>query len=154
MAKSATAICLLVLFIFAGCSVKPTMRQIADSIQLDKEWTELRPTPPLVVSEQVQSIAIAMPNLPDWEIRPKSASFVMPGGTPIKIEVELLAADGARFMLDSVGLGQGLLFSRRPQDPSPSASRLPSGMAFTSVRLRSDQPLQGGRVMWICITNY
>lgn len=154
MAKSTTAILFLALFIIAGCNVKPTMRQIADSIQLDREWTKLDPKPPLVVTEQVQSIAIAMPNVPDWEIRPESASFIMPGGTPVKIEVELLTAHGERFALDSVGLGQGLLFSRRPQNPSPSASRLPSGMEFTSVRLRSDQPLQGGRVMWICITNY
>lgn len=154
MAKSATAICLLVFFTFVGCSMKPTMRQIADSIQLDKEWTEIEPKPPLVVSEQVQSVAIEMPSLPNWEIRPESASFIMPGGAPIKVEVELLAPDGKWLALDSVGLGQGLLFSRRPRDPSPSASRLPSGMKFTSVRLRSDQPLQGGRVMWICITNY
>jgi len=154
MYQSAIAICLLVLFILSGCNVKPTVRQIATSIQIDKEWAEIHPTPPLVVSEQVQSISIGMPDLPNWEIRPESASFVMPGGAAIKVEVELVTADGTHFALDSVGLGPGLMFSRRSQDPSPAASRLPVGMAFTRVRLRSDQPIQAGPVTWICITNY
>ncbi len=154
MYRSTKVICLFVLLIFAGCNIKPTVRHIADSIQMDKEWTEIHPTPPLVVSEQVQSISIEMPNLPDWEIRPESASFVMPGGAEITVEVELVADDGTHFTLNSVGLGPGLMFSHRPQDPNPKAPQLPLGMAFTTVRMRSDKPIQGGRVMWICITNY
>jgi len=154
MYKSAIAICLSAFFIFAGCNVKPSVRQIANSIQINKEWTEIHPAPPLIVSEQVQSISIEVPNLPDWEIRPESASFVMPDGSAVKIEVELVATEGTRFTLNSVGLGPGLMFSRQPQAPNPTASRLPSGLAFTSVRLRSDQPIQGGQVTWICITNY
>lgn len=154
MYRSTKAICLFVLFILAGCIIKPTVRQIADSIQMDKEWTAIHPTPPLVVSEQVQSISIEMPNLPDWEIRPESASFVMPGGTEIKVEVELVADDGTHFTLNAVALGPGLLFSHQPQDPSPTASRRPLGMAFTTVCLRSDKPIQGDRVMRICMTNY
>jgi len=154
MYKSAIAICLSAFFIFVGCNVKPSVRQIANSIQINKEWSEIYPAPPLVVSEQVQSISIEVPNLPDWEIHPESASFVMPDGSAVKIEVELVATDGTRFTLNSVWLGPGLMFSRQSQDPNPTASRLPSGMAFTSVRLRSDQPIQGGQVTWICITNY
>lgn len=154
MYKSSLFFFIFCLLFFFGCNVKPTIYQIADSIQLDKSWIEIHPKPPLIVSEQVQNISIDIPKVSDWEIRPDSASFVMPDGQVVKIEVELVAIDGTHFSLDSVGLGPGLMFSRHPQDPNPTASRLPKGLAFTTVRVRSDRPIQGGRVAWICITNY
>lgn len=141
-------------FIIAGCNVKPTVRQIADSIKIDKDWTEIRPIPPLAVSEQIQSISIHIPNLADWQIRPEDSSFVMPDGRVVRIEVQLVSTDGEPFNLQSIGLGPGLMFSRRPENLNPTVSRLPKGKTFTTVRLRSDLPIQGGPVTWICITNY
>lgn len=154
MRTPTVAVCLFGLFFLGGCNVKPTVRQIAESIQIDKAWTEIHPSPPLVVSEQVQSISIEVPNLPAWDIRPETASFVKPDGEVVKIEVELVATGGSRFSLESVGLGPGLKFSPRPQSSAPDSSRLPRGMSFTTVRFRSDRPIQGGTVSWICITNY
>ncbi|EXI69852.1 MAG: hypothetical protein AW08_00345 [Candidatus Accumulibacter adjunctus] len=154
MFKPTAAVFLSCLSFIVGCNVKPTVRQIAESIQIDKTWTEIHPSPPLVVSEQVQSISIKVPNLPDWDIRPETASFVQPDGTVVKIEVELVATGGTRFSLESVGLGPGLKFSPRPQSAAPDSSRLPQGMSFKTVRFRSDRPIQGGHVTWICITNY
>lgn len=154
MKKSGLFVFILCFLFFFRCNMKPTIRKIADSIQIDKSWTEIHPTPPLVASEQIQSISIDMPKVSDWEIRPDSASFVTPGGQVVKVEVELVAIDGTIFRLESVGLGPGLMFSRHPQDHSPTASRLPKGMAFATVRVRSDMPIQGGQVAWICITNY
>jgi hypothetical protein len=156
MYKSAIAFLLLLSFsTTGGCGVKPTVRQIAESIEIDKEWTELRPTPPLVVSEQIQSISIEVPDPPAWDMHPESRSFTTPSGESVTIEVELIAADGRVFSLESIGLGTGLMFSRRPeQGAKPDASRLPPNMTFTAVRLRASRPITGGPVSWICITNY
>lgn len=149
----------MVIYIFCvlnlmGCNVKPTVRQIADSVQINNEWIEIRPIPPLEVSEQVQRISVEMPDTTNWDIRPETGSFVMPTGAEVKIEVELIAIDGSRFMLQSVGISSGLTFSYLPKELSPTASRLPQNMKFASVRFRSNQPIQGGSVNWICITNY
>lgn len=142
------------IYIIAGCNVKPVVRQISDTIQINKDWMEIRPTPPLEVSEQVQRISVEVADLPNWQIRSENNSFVTPDGITVKIDVELVASDGSRYMLESLGLGPGLTFSYLPQEPSATASRLPENMKFTSVRFRSDRPINGGRVTWICITNY
>lgn len=134
--------------------MKPIVRSIAETIQIDTEWREIHPDPPLEVSRQIQRISIDVPSVADWDLRPESASFLMPDGTSIKVEVELIAADGGRFVLDSVGLGPGLTFSRLPPEAGDVGSRFPEDMKFTTVRVRSDKPLQGGRITWICITNY
>lgn len=134
--------------------MKPTVRTIAEEVQLDSEWREIRPDPPLKVSRQTQRVAIEVPDVADWDMRPESASFVMPDGTPLKVDVELVAADGTRFVLDSIGLGPGLTFSYLPPESQAMESRFPKDMEFTTLRLRSDPPLQGGSVSWICITNY
>ncbi|GAB4262277.1 MAG: hypothetical protein Kow0065_12940 [Methylomicrobium sp.] len=154
MVKPVFSIVLFSLFMLMGCNVKPTVRQIADNLRIDPTWTELHPNPPLVVSEQVQSITLDVPNVSEWDIVPDAASFVRPDGEAIKIEVELVATDGTSFKLESVGLGPGLKFSARPQSEDPRASRLPSDMSFKTVRFRSDRPIQVGKVTWICITNY
>lgn len=154
MYKATAAISLFCFSILGGCNVKPTVRQITESVQIDKTWTEIHPNPPLVVSEQVQSISIEMPDVADWDIRPETASFVQPDGSAVKIEVELVSTTGTRFNLDSIGLGPGLQFSLRPQDSKSDSSRLPKDMLFKTVRFRSDQPIEGGPVTWICITNY
>jgi len=153
-----TAIAAVVLTLLAGiglgsCEMKPVVRPIADSIEIDREWTELRPDPPLHVSRQTQVISITVPDPARWTLRPATASFLMPDGTPIKIDVELIASDGARFVLDQVGVGTGLRFSRlRPS--ADATSTLPGGAELTAVRIRSDVPLRGGPVEWICATNY
>jgi hypothetical protein len=154
MQRLAMGISLLCILILVGCKMKPTVRQIADTIQINKGWTEIRPMPPLEVTEQVQRISIGVPDIQNWDIRPEDNTFVMPGGVAIKIEVELVAADGSSFMLQSLGLGPGLTFSYLPKGLGASASRLPKELRFASVRLRSDQPIQGGPVTWICVTNY
>jgi hypothetical protein len=151
MRRSIGAVCFSGLFFLGGCNVKPTVRTIADSVQIDTEWTEIQPNPPLVVSKQVQSISIEVPDLTTWDIRPETASFVKPDGEAVKIDVELVASNGTRFSLESVALGPGLRFSSRSQ---PSGPRLPQGLSFKTVRFRSDRPIQGGSVTWICITNY
>ena len=133
--------------------MKPTLRPIAEKIHIDREWSEIHPQPPLEVSKQVQRVSIEVPDVADWDIRPADGSFVTPDGTPVKIEVELIAADGARFSLDSIGLGPGLTFSYLPAGAAPRGSRLPPSKKFKTVRLRSDMPIEAGRVSWICITN-
>ncbi|MCP5418962.1 MAG: hypothetical protein H6970_00525 [Gammaproteobacteria bacterium] len=157
MHKVAT-VAFFLLFFFAttgGCDVRPTVREIANSIEITPEWTELHPTPPLVASEQIQSISIVVPDTPDWNLHPETSSFTMPNGETLKIEVELIAVDGKKFSLDSIGLGAGLLFSRRPSaGAEPNEPRLPKGMTFPTVRFRANQPVHGGKVSWICMTNY
>ena len=134
--------------------MKPTVRAIAEEVRIGTEWSEIHPEPPLEVSKQVQRVTIEVPDVADWDVRPDSGAFVTPDGTPIRIEVELIGADGARFSLDSLGLGPGLTFSYLPAGAEPQGSRLPPSMKFNTVRLRSDTPLEAGRVSWICITNY
>ncbi|PIE83153.1 MAG: hypothetical protein CSA09_03560 [Candidatus Contendobacter odensis] len=133
----------------------PSKYQIANSIKINQEWVEIHPDPPLVVSKQIQNISIEVPDLPKWDIRPESVSFIMPDGKAIKIEVELITQDGKTFKLEEIGLGPGLMFSNKPDITADStASRLPQGMVFTTVRIRADRTLQGGQVLWICLTNY
>lgn len=134
--------------------MKPVVRSIAEEIHIDHEWSEIHPNPPLEVSRQIQRISIEVPDIADWDMRPEHASFVMPDGTPVKIDVELVAEDGTRYLLDSVGLGPGLTFSYLPPEPGDGGSRLPPDLKFSTMRVRSDTPLAGGRVTWICITNY
>jgi hypothetical protein len=137
-----------------GCAMKPVVRVVADEVQLGGEWLEIRPDPPLEVSRQVQRISIDVPDVADWDMRPETASFVMPDGTAVKIDVELVATDGTRITLDSVGLGPGLTFSRRPAESGDAGSRISQDLEFSTIRLRSDTPLKAGRLEWICITNY
>jgi len=134
--------------------MKPSVRVIAERVHIDTGWSEIHPDPPLEVSKQVQRVSIEVPDVADWDVRPNDATFVRPDGTPIRIEVELIAADGTRFELASLGLGPGLTFSFLPPDTDASRSRLPPDMKFTALRMRSDAPFDGGRVSWICITNY
>jgi len=137
-----------------GCEVRPIVRTIADDVHLDDAWTELHADPPLEVQRRIQTISIGIPNVADWGIRPDSASFVTPDGSTIKIDVELVAEDGRRFHLDSVGLGPGLTFTRVPEDMDGDEPSLPADARFPIVRVRSDTPLAGGPVQWICITNF
>jgi hypothetical protein len=139
---------------FGGCEMKPVVRVLAEEGQLGEEWLEIHPDPPLKVSRQVQRISIDVADVADWDMRLENASFVMPDGTPVKIDVELVATDGTRFTLDSVGLGPGLTFSRRPLETGSAGSRIPQDLEFSTVRLRSDAPLKAGKLEWICITNY
>lgn len=134
--------------------MRPAIRPIAEEIRIGQEWTEIHPEPPLEVSKQVQRVSIEVPDVADWDVRLDSGSFVTPDGTPVKIEVELIGADGTQFSLDSIGLGPGLTFSYLPADADQTGSRLPPSLKFKTVRLRSDTPLAAGRVSWICITNY
>ena len=133
--------------------MRPDVRPIAEEIRIDREWSEIRPDPPLKVSEQVQSISIEV-DLAGWDMQPGEGLFVMPDGTPVRIDVELVAADGTRFALDSIGMGPGLTFSYLPPEIDARESSLPADKQFTTLRVRSDVPLEGGRVTWICITNY
>lgn len=136
-----------------GCPVRPSVETIAEKIRIGTEWSELRPDRPLVVEEQVQRISVEVPDAAAWDLRP-DGGFVRPDGKPVTIDVELVARGGERFRLNSFGLGPGLTFSYLPAERDPKASRLPPGMEFVAVRFRADSEVTGGRVTWICLTNY
>ena len=146
---------LLATFVLVGgCGMKPDVRPIAERVRIGAEWSEIRVEPPLEVRKQVQRVSIEVADVADWDMHPDRGTFVRPDGTPVKIEVELVAGDGTRFALDSIGLGPGLTFSHLPDDPDATGSRLPPDLRFPIVRVRSDAPFEGGAVSWICITNY
>ena len=134
--------------------MKPDVRPIAEQVRIEPEWNEIRPDPPLRASKRVQSISIAVSDFAEWDMRSGEGLFVMPDGTPLKIDVELIADDGTSFTLDSIGMGPGLVFSYLPPEADASGSRLPQDKTFTKIRMRSDVPLEGGQVNWICVTNY
>lgn len=140
--------------LLGGCGMRPEVRPIADRIRIDGEWSEIRIDPPLEVHKKVQRVSIAVDDPADWDMRPDRGTFVRPDGTPLKIEIELVAGDGSRFALDSIGLGPGLTFSRLPGEDGGSGSRLPPEETFPILRVRADPPFEGGEVSWICITNY
>ena len=148
---SAGLVCLLLLLLWLA--IKPVERIISGPVTLGPEWVELRIDPPLNVSKRHQNIALIRPDIVHWGLAPRKDAFIMPDGTPIRPEVELVSTQGEIIRMQEFAVGPGLAFSPETKSNAGETSDLPQAVRFSKIRMRSEQPLHVDGIRWICYTN-
>lgn len=118
-------------------------RNIAGPTTIDSTWMEFEPEAPLKVERQIYQVALEL----DGSIKkePGAWGIMLPDGSIVKMEVQLVGDDGITYDLDSPSFffaytGETLVkFSRRD---------LPRDRTFVKVRIRTDQPINCRRIFW------
>jgi len=121
-------------------------QDLAGQIVISSEWTEIVPKKPFQVDRQIQMIVLDL----DKSINLQRDGFglILPDGSVVTPEVELIDLEGKAYPLDSPSehLGDNGFKYRQ----FSSRNRLPDGKIFRSVRIRADKPVRCNRVFWRC----
>ena len=124
-------------------------REIAGTVTISNEWLEIKPKEPLNPERKVQYIYVLTPQpfQPDnrsWGIRFPDGSVVVP-------EVQLIDQYGKLYNLKASAFS---LKDRTRADVISGigfhTQDLPQDRVYTTVRLRSDKPVEVSRIIWRC----
>ena len=153
--KKLFALVPLCLFLFVGLLVYkrmgplPTLtdRDIASSIAITSQWSEIKPTPPLKTSGTTALVILELEGdyTPDFQ----SQMLRFPDGTLGMPEVQLVDEHGNVFPL------RFLMVHHRDRSGSPvmggagfGAPDLPADAGYSQVRVRSAKPMNCSKVIW------
>jgi len=118
-------------------------REIAGPVSISSEWMEILPKEPLKPEREVQEILI-------WFAQPYTTDFngiISPDGHTFYPEVQLIDQRGDAYNLRISAIsssGIGLSCCKEGHQP------LPKDRNYRAVRLRSDRPVNGSKVVWRC----
>src|SRR5258708_10775623 len=121
-------------------------QEIAGPTIISPEWQKLVPKKPLRVERQIQIIVLDL----DKSIKMESAGWgvVLPDGSVVKPEVELIGNDGKTYALSHRS------FSWNPATATTRAefslSDLPQDKTYREVRIRSEKSISVSRIYWRC----
>ena len=149
---NAVALCLLIfvgLLVYKKMGPLPTLtdRDIASSIVITSQWSEIRPTPPLKTSGKTPLVILELEGdyTPDFQ----SQMLRFPDGTLGMPEVQLVDEHGNAFPLHF------LMVHHRDRSGSPvmggagfGAPDLPADRSYSQVRVRSDKPMNCSKLIW------
>lgn len=125
-------------------------QEIAGPTIIPSEWQKLVPKKPLRVERQIQMIVMDL----DKSIKMESAGWgvVLPDGSVVEPEVELISDDGKTYELSHRSFSW---------DPSTATTRaefslsdLPKDKAYREVRIRSDKTISVSRIYWRCYNQW
>lgn len=146
----------LLLTLTNGCnsaSMKPEVR-ILKKIDISKDWSTIKPSPPIETCKEVQYIAASVQDVHKWNIDAKNNQFIKPNGSYLKLDIKLVDEEGEEYILNEPSLGKGgLSLSYLPQNIENGIG-LPKGKKFTSVILRASSDIKQSQITWRCIQNY
>lgn len=126
-------------------------REIGREIEIGKEWTEITPPSPMIVSRRFQAITLKIDGA---RTNAKVDGIVLPDGSVVNPQVQISDADGNWYDLfggsytvrnynlddDSSDIGTSSFKAR--------GSQLPADKNFIAVRIRSDIPFACRSVGW------
>ncbi len=149
---AAVALCLVVfvgLFVYKRMGPLPTLtdRDIASSIAITSQWSEIKPTPPLKTSGTTSLVILELEGdyTPDFQ----SQMLRFPDGGLGMPEVQLVDEHGNAFPLHF------LMVHHRDRSGSPvmggagfGAPDLPTDRSYSQVRVRSDKPMKCSKLIW------
>lgn len=136
-----TCLILAVYFLSISCMYQDIDRQLAGSLTLTSDWTQLKPSPALRPSRQFQMVVLRFsapiePDLKTWGLRLADGTIAIP-------EVQLIDEYGNSYDLKSpTFIGN--------TERAFSRLGLPTDRAYTEVRIRSDRPINCEEVIWRC----
>ena len=122
---------------------------LAEDTTIGSEWGALAPAQPIDVCLDEQSVVIEAGSPGEWEPDFDRGVF-RKGGAEVKIEAVFVLRDNGEFAANRIGLGKGLILQHLPTVPVTQGSFLPAGDAVESVRLRSEPPIDGAKVSFVC----
>jgi hypothetical protein len=123
----------------------PAPRDLAEGLVLGPQWTELEANPPLLVQRTVDELVLhhstdlTLTRAPSGA---RNAVFCPVLGEMIRLDVELVGADGSVEALAAGGISPGRLGMR------PLETRALAELEVTRLRLRANRPIEVSRLEW------
>jgi hypothetical protein len=148
-------ICLLIIFVFAGCKAifsdrkPPEKIKIADKTQLNENWVEITPSPPLTAIAKIHFIGLKLKNVKGWADE-SERKILFNDGRVINIEVELIDENDRSTFLFPNGFAELVEFGKRVENKkNTDESFFRKGEKFNKIRLRSDKPIEAEEIVWM-----
>jgi hypothetical protein len=150
-----TGILLLIIVVISiGCHSffsnpsPPTQRKIAENVQINTQWTQIKPEPPLKTVNKIQFIGLKIDNIKTWKDE-NQEKLLLENGTELTIDIQLIDAEGKITTLFPNGLGEFIEFGKRTEDKSKiEDAYFEIGENFTEIRLRSDKQILTKEIIW------
>ena len=149
----AGSICVLLLaacgaFIVAG-SIHNFFRPYADyelsgPVTISSDWVEFTPKEPLRVERQIQQVVLDLDN--SVKVERGGWGLVLPDGSVVTPEVQLIDQDGRAYNLDHPAVWQSS--STGATFREFSSPDLPKNKVYRAVRIRADKGVRCNRVLW------
>ncbi|HEY0457818.1 MAG TPA: hypothetical protein VGC97_01625 [Pyrinomonadaceae bacterium] len=145
---------LLVLFpgYFAYMSGHMSVSQeIASNVSISSEWTVIKPESPMKTKRDFQSVLL---NIEGCKTHGKKSDLILPDGTIVNPELEILDEYGNNYPLDSKsGVvnnydSESDTFELYSAGFSKKGGELPEDRVYTEVRIRSDKPFVASKIIW------
>ncbi|HWS86642.1 MAG TPA: hypothetical protein VN282_06745 [Pyrinomonadaceae bacterium] len=118
-------------------------QEIAGPVSVSSEWMEILPEEPLKPEREVQQVLI-------WFAQPYATNadgIISPDGHTFHPEVQLIDQRGDAYNLRISGISSsGIALSCCKEGYRP----LPKDRKYRAVRIRSDRPVSGSKVVWRC----
>lgn len=150
-----TGILILIIVVIAiGCHSffsnpsPPTQRKIAKNVQINTQWTQIKPEPPLESVNKIQFIGLKIDNIKTWKDE-NQEKLLLENGAELTIEIQLIDAKGKITTLFPNGLGEFIEFGKRTKDKSKiEDAYFEIGENFNEIRIRSDTQILAKEIIW------
>lgn len=139
-----------ILWCFVGLGCSPVEQPVSGPLEIGIRWTSVVPPEPLRVVRREQKICLQVASLRDADF--SRSVVVFADGKEHLLEGEALDNEGGLYRLGVGGIG-GNSVCLYNTGKRPSGSHFPADRQLVELRLRSNPPLQIGKIWWYCSTN-
>jgi len=152
-----TTLVLFALLAHTSCLQDSYSVKLSGPLTVESDWIELRPQTPLRAEKDVQDVILILTTEFDlkfdkYETGANSRGIVLPAGELINPEVQVIDQYGNSFALVLSGskpVGRWAI-SHGPTYSLPSPNHLPRDRVYSTVRIRSSQPVKLKAIYWFC----
>ena len=122
--------------------------KIADSVQLNQNWLELKLEKPLEVTDKHQIVGLKINNVKKWA-NDKQTKLLLADESQLLIEIELIDENENSTFLSPNGFTDYIEFGKRTKDfDNVENANFIIGTKFQKIRLRSDKNIVIEEIIW------
>jgi hypothetical protein len=134
---------------WSGPQRTPLRQSVAGRVAVGSEWTEVAPPQPIAATSRFHFLGLRIANASGWaDDRREAIRFS--DGKAVRIEIELVEADGNVTKLYPNGFAELVEFGKRTENRDrPEEAEFRVGSKFAKVRLRSDKSVDIQELVWM-----